>query len=148
MPFTFVTPHAGVWVEIFLTLRIYIDRLVTPHAGVWVEIVRVLLLLCCGVIVTPHAGVWVEILRLMKVFRSLTVTPHAGVWVEIMAFPTLHFQETSLPTRECELKCFQRNNSVIGAGHSPRGSVSWNARNSAFFQLIPVTPHAGVWVEM
>ena len=33
-----VTPHAGVWIEIFIVAAIFSHMWVTPHAGVWIEI--------------------------------------------------------------------------------------------------------------
>ena len=34
----FVTPHAGVWIEICGKHEFRYKQLVTPHAGVWIEI--------------------------------------------------------------------------------------------------------------
>ena len=34
----FVTPCAGVWIEIFSSAVTLVSRLVTPCAGVWIEI--------------------------------------------------------------------------------------------------------------
>ena len=35
-----VTPHAGVWIEIYLQEKRSVLNCVTPHAGVWIEILR------------------------------------------------------------------------------------------------------------
>ena len=56
----FVTPFAGVWIEIVSRNRIPDGRKVTPFAGVWIEIssARTFYARCP---VTPFAGVWIEI---------------------------------------------------------------------------------------
>jgi len=56
-----VTPHAGVWIEIYVAGRVVGKATVTPHAGVWIEIVAMKLKSTID-LVTPHAGVWIEIL--------------------------------------------------------------------------------------
>ena len=55
---------------------------VTPHAGVWIEI-TVTLTSRGGWPVTPHAGVWIEMSPDTVKWFWLGVTPHAGVWIEI-----------------------------------------------------------------
>ena len=79
---------------------------VTPCAGVWIEIVIATLIVCvplslpvreCGLKfktvsadikskpVTPCAGVWIEINVFGGAFRKSSVTPCAGMWIEISA---------------------------------------------------------------
>ena len=59
---SYVTPFAGVWIEIGIKGEQGIQGVVTPFAGVWIEInrekedVR-------QEYVTPFAGVWIEICR-------------------------------------------------------------------------------------
>ena len=76
----------------------------------------------------------------------------------------------SLPTRECGLKLLLFSSSLVCQGHSLRGSVDWNRscqrvqlhgvchslRGSVdwnywiylWSRLDPVTPYAGVWIEI
>ena len=37
----FVTPHVGVWIEIFDHISATVGTGVTPHVGVWIEIIYV-----------------------------------------------------------------------------------------------------------
>ena len=99
-----VTPYAGVWIEIELVLEIKRMGLVTPYAGVWIEMscktrwyishtslptrecgLKYLSCLrkCNVVCVTPYAGVWIEISRSVGNVCIPYVTPYAGVWIEI-----------------------------------------------------------------
>ena len=57
----FVTPYAGVWIEIYRFFTIFNKSNVTPYAGVWIEIGSYgIYAVWMGV--TPYAGVWIEIL--------------------------------------------------------------------------------------
>ena len=38
--FIFVTPFAGVWIEILIISVINCQNIVTPFAGVWIEIIK------------------------------------------------------------------------------------------------------------
>ncbi len=38
MQVSVVTPLAGVWIEIILTICVFLAHFVTPLAGVWIEI--------------------------------------------------------------------------------------------------------------
>ena len=55
--------------------------------------------------VTPFAGVWIEIISVHIISYKFSVTPFAGVWIEITVFGCLTYCITSLPSRECGLKC-------------------------------------------
>ena len=55
-----VAPHAGAWIEIFLTLLWCWSPPVAPHAGAWIEIDQPILVQNAN-IVAPHAGAWIEI---------------------------------------------------------------------------------------
>ena len=129
----------------FLTNRILLYRtFVTPFAGVWIEIhdfwrsASLFLSLPsreCGLkslavdskaqlrVVTPFAGVWIEIISAEKSYSHFGVTPFAGVWIEIriscLSFP----KPSSLPSRECGLKFHTDRFSHRSARHSLRGSV-------------------------
>ena len=98
----YVTPLAGVWVEISKLHKSPRHVQVTPLAGVWVEIGHIRK---CKSLhpVTPLAGVWVEIIYSCQVLQpGGGVTPLAGVWVEMA----------------------QREDSTIPPNrHSPCGSV-------------------------
>ena len=56
----FVTPFAGVWIEILSEKRGDRSNPVTPFAGVWIEI-KINVASAVGCLVTPFAGVWIEI---------------------------------------------------------------------------------------
>ena len=34
-----VTPFVGVWIEIIITLELFLSLIVTPFVGVWIEII-------------------------------------------------------------------------------------------------------------
>ena len=99
----FVTPYAGVWIEIHTKSTTTRTGSVTPYAGVWIEIPGNATQFANSN-VTPYAGVWIEISKICF-YRSVdVVTPYAGVWIEITWTPPLLISNTSLPTRECGLK--------------------------------------------
>jgi len=67
---------------------------VTPHAGVWIEI-QYAASVASSLKVTPHAGVWIEMLVIdIPEEQQIEVTPHAGVWIEI-----IHFTRLAAPVR-------------------------------------------------
>ena len=57
--FALVAPHAGAWIETFLSELLLRRLWVAPHAGAWIETVygdaQV-----SGNAVAPHAGAWIE----------------------------------------------------------------------------------------
>ena len=61
---------------------------VTPRAGVWIEISRTSMIAYL-VIVTPRAGVWIEIEYGFRISDISRVTPRAGVWIEILLTPMI-----------------------------------------------------------
>ncbi len=62
----------------------FISRVfVTPFAGVWIEIIRDFPMEYPRPSVTPFAGVWIEITPKLYSVLSEAVTPFAGVWIEI-----------------------------------------------------------------
>ena len=93
------------WIEIYMLTRLSLEKWVTPFAGVWIEI-KPAQPEAARHTVTPFAGVWIEmeLARLcgtspqaslpsrecgLKYVVKLTetngdsVTPFAGVWIEI-----------------------------------------------------------------
>ena len=56
----YVTPYAGVWIEISIKMSADPTNKVTPYAGVWIEIFSGSFDKCAYT-VTPYAGVWIEI---------------------------------------------------------------------------------------
>ena len=56
-------------------------------------------------VVTPCAGVWIEITEGKAANGNRIVTPCAGVWIEIDSGARGSDARTSLPVRECGLKC-------------------------------------------
>ena len=77
--------------------------------------------------VTPFAGVWIEMNAVKEYTAFTSVTPFAGVWIEMYDPELLTNIPSSLPSRECGLKCVT---------HHP--SSAWTF----------VTPFAGVWIEI
>ena len=73
--------------------------------------------------VTPYAGVWIEIVNLGMGRKWSVVTPYAGVWIEMTQNYLLRTGNMSLPTRECGLKWWKRQEGLEMHGHSLRGSV-------------------------
>ena len=59
-----------------------LKKWVTPFAGVWIEM-SVLSITSFVPSVTPFAGVWIEIVKSLEISPALIVTPFAGVWIEI-----------------------------------------------------------------
>ena len=77
-----VTPYAGVWIEMSVSVSLTVKYLVTPYVGVWIEIQYIrrgrwiyvsLPTRECGLKLKPTAQH-----RLLKM-----VIPYAGVWIEI-----------------------------------------------------------------
>ena len=123
----FVTPLAGVWIEILYQIGGNdIDLLSLPLRECGLKLLfcnngnRLLLSLPlreCGlksfkdriyqrsINVTPLAGVWIEIITMKDYHPPKYVTPLAGVWIEIMD-QGLRISDllSSLPLRECGLK--------------------------------------------
>ena len=143
--FGLVTPLAGVWVEILMSMgsnwnilslpsrecglkflrQPYqgFSEIVTPLAGVWVEI---FLRLDSHLpdFVTPLAGVWVEMDWIKVCICGAVVTPLAGVWVEILCRKSGNIACPVTPLAGVWVEI-----GYPGAGypekssHSPRGSV-------------------------
>ncbi len=79
------------------------------------------------------------------------VTPRAGVWIEIDGTGPLRWLcVTSLPVRECGLKCLMIAAICIKVPVTPRAGV-WieiSRRVSRKSTPASVTPRAGVWIEI
>ena len=121
-----VTPFAGVWIEMSMWERIIgiIASLPSRECGLKCCVICAECNIC---VVTPFAGVWIEIRETCLCFYSGVVTPFAGVWIEITKDFVNACGSSSLPSRECGLKCM-----------------------ASFFNspLVLVTPFAGVWIEI
>ena len=121
-----VTPYAGVWIEMSVSVSLTVKYLVTPYAGVWIEIQYI------------RRGRWIYV--------SL---PTRECGLKSLWLFVIDQQPSSLPTRECGLK-YQNTHlwPLLYSRHSLRGSVDWNRK---IWQLLPwgiVTPYAGVWIEI
>ncbi len=81
----------------------YPNTFVTPLAGVWIEILYSSVAFCPD-FVTPLAGVWIEIPLTSTFGHNSKVTPLAGVWIEISFVAKKIRIHLSLPLRECGLK--------------------------------------------
>ena len=66
---------------------------VTPLAGVWIEIKSKIAQKNTKV-VTPLAGVWIEMIASFIQHESNIVTPLAGVWIEILYDTFLLYDDT------------------------------------------------------
>ena len=142
-----VTPYAGVWIEIFLAISQAATIPVTPYAGVWIEIFKSLIVVPPES-VTPYAGVWIEINNVLKFNNGIGSLPtrECGLKYKNARFTAWCVQ--SLPTRECGLKSCVTNSKDKEKGHSLRGSVDWNTMRTTTTWKGPVTPYAGVWIEI
>ena len=83
-----------------------------------------------------------------QTLKDNEVTPLAGVWIEIAITTFIKGVFASLPLRECGLKYNRAGRRWLKVGHSPCGSVDWNCIRIKFSVTCPVTPLAGVWIEM
>ena len=59
MPPEIVAPHAGAWIETFITEFSGSLNTVAPHAGAWIETLRQEPNVHFS-FVAPHAGAWIE----------------------------------------------------------------------------------------
>ena len=139
-----VTPFAGVWIEILISISPHRPLVslpsrecglkyltewddgespyVTPFAGVWIEMMFHYHPIF-QIRVTPFAGVWIEIVSKGLKIAFIIVTPFAGVWIEIIEQTVAQAEEKSLPSRECGLKCCIPVRFHFYKSHSLRGSV-------------------------
>ena len=119
----FVTPFAGVWIEISDSMLYYIlfkTSLPSRECGLkyavgcrccsdqWSLPSRECGLKYCRIsgtfhpcTVTPFAGVWIEINFSIPPLQGAFVTPFAGVWIEIRRDFRIIGSIKSLPSREC-----------------------------------------------
>ncbi len=86
MGLEFVTPCAGVWIEITKLRRPCFRRFVTPCAGVWIEIQKPALdrMKEAGSLPVRECGLKSWKYRAGNVLRN--VTPCAGVWIEMKLY--------------------------------------------------------------
>ena len=141
----FVVPHAGTWIEIKISIMIFLRCTVVPHAGTWIEI---MLGLICRLMstsfptrerglkfrhwtisqqsapVVPNAGTWIEISTKIRPSISFLVVPHAGTWIEIgVRFGHVLFH-TVVPHAGTWIEITSPSLSVVALQcRSPRGNV-------------------------
>ena len=101
-----VAPHAGARIETLPDTVIPASGLVAPHAGARIETSA------AGatgrlVAVAPHAGARIETRSGSIGTGGRYVAPHAGARIETRQIPVRFYRETSLPTRERELKRYR-----------------------------------------
>ena len=129
------------------TQQLHYNR-VTPRAGVWIEMPPVPL------IRTPTTSLPVRECGLKFLLRFLVlllllVTPRAGVWIEIPFPRFLKVSLLSLPVRECGLKYIEHVRVILITMSLPVRECGLKylfIRNCPV--NIPVTPRAGVWIEI
>ena len=96
-----VVPHAGAWIETYLTMPRPTRDTVAPHAGAWIE---------TTLLETGCNAEW--------------VAPHAGAWIETsFALTTPVHNDSSRPTRARGLKLIDLAPNHIGNSRAPRGRV-------------------------
>ena len=78
----FVTPLAGVWIEISGFYEKWVQPLSLPLRECGLKFRRIHKS-GTAARVTPLAGVWIEIIQDGYDFPGFAVTPLAGVWIEI-----------------------------------------------------------------
>ena len=81
-------------------------------------------------------------------YESFPVTLHVSVWVEIILSASLINTLMSRSTWACELKLPDTNKFTAKTSHAPRERVSWNYAPALKSQLLTVTLHVSVWVEI
>ena len=123
------------------------SHFVTLHVSVWVEIYS-LSKKPLNSPVTLHVSVWVEMPGLKFLRERLLVTLHVSVWVEISTTSATPSAAMSRSTWACELKCLSAVRPTAGRCHAPRERVSWNLECRLWTQLLLVTLHVSVWVEI
>ena len=121
---------------------------VTPFAGVWIEIQsKAAYAIQCLSLPSRECGLKLEIRDDYENLKN--VTPFAGVWIEIRLSFCRHFVHGSLPSRECGLKCTCRLVTLLVCRVTPFAGVwieiSMNGRK---YITKSVTPFAGVWIEI
>ena len=121
---------------------------VTPLAGVWIEIILSSYCLTARFRHSPCGSVDWNFCRWRKAV-PIFVTPLAGVWIEICVFIYFWIGVRSLPLRECGLKWYQFRYIHSWQRVTPLAGVWIEIMGSPHFsQGVSVTPLAGVWIEI
>ena len=140
----------------------YIKLWVTPYAGVWIEISESFeKVQCClrhslrgsvdwndvyggwkpNPYVTPYAGVWIEIFFTSLWNNAEGVTPYAGVWIEILTHICLYQWARCHSLRgSVDWNLIRTSHKFFGKSHSLRGSVDWNEEGKPI--LTPQSCHS------
>ena len=93
---------------------------------------------------------WIEICLYDDTSTWHLVTPYAGVWIEITHIHRICQTWWSLPTRECGLKfglMLYKTENVITSLPTRECGLKF-VKPLAYCTLAPVTPYAGVWIEI
>ena len=142
-----VTLHVSVWVEMMIrptkrtaimsrstwacelksvkTIYVRYNTKVTLHVSVWVEICWI----CIGINDYTSRSTWACELNKDKQAKQQRVFPSRSTWA-------------------CELKYSRKPPFPERLSHAPRERVSWNISSMVLIQLLMVTLHVSVWVEM
>ncbi len=120
-----VAPHAGAWIETFVTGDYACDSVSRPMRARGLKLQPMLHLEMFGksrpmrarglkrlfreslrnnLVVAPHAGAWIETSTFYKRLPAEHVAPHAGAWIETGVFPRSGLQRGSRPMRARGLK--------------------------------------------
>ena len=145
-----VTPHVGVWIEIFDHLKITELHTVTPHVGVWIEIrsfARSIYHCLSKSLPTWECG----LKCLCSVHHNMPVRslPTWECGLKFAANATDLTKNLSLPSWECGLKL-----SLLPDWSSDCPSLpSWECglkfvKGLHEIQCLLVTPLVGVWIEI
>ena len=101
-------------------------------------------------IVTPRAGVWIEMSSNGHwIYPGTTSLPVRECGLKCLKIPAMMKAEPSLPVRECGLKFLTCIKGTIPNNVTPRAGV-W-IEMSGIWRLDrshTVTPRAGVWIEI
>ena len=123
---TSVAPHAGAWIETYVSSH---PRRRRP--------------------VAPHAGAWIETSLLAGISRTTKVAPHAGAWIETLPpVSSRAARMASHPTRVRGLKPGLRVERLPKLDVAPHAGA-WIETNKVFDAGVSdkVAPHAGAWIE-
>ena len=144
----YVTPLAGVWIEISTPFTCWYTGAVTPLAGVWIEIL-ILEVLSTMLDVTPLAGVWIEIkVDADTAELELRHSPCGSVDWNLKKPETATLNFSHSPCGSVDWNLYPVYLLIYRSCHSPCGSVDWNTETGEAGKQSIVTPLAGVWIEI
>ena len=100
---------------------------VTPYAGVWIEICWFLLMILC-LLVTPYAGVWIEIFHSLFLIINYKSLPTRECGLKLLLCPCRRVRHCHSLRGSVDWNRAGMKNGAEDIGHSLRGSVDWNRR--------------------